>query len=183
MQDVNIQFNKLFMDRPITGSNILHFFCSTSRRHHENFGQVWGRPGNGAPSSQNDHKRHVMDSEKGRGQVRSNWGHMPDWTLTFSKQRHILVSIDNVDRAANSPRFCRSLPENNPIFPCSDEQIGKSPRLWKLFPYYVECCSKHLPDCCTKSLWLQDANADSSARTGRLTIYRIPTQHMLLALN
>ncbi|XP_071788824.1 uncharacterized protein [Asterias amurensis] len=39
-----------------------------SAHHHESFGQVWGRPGNGAPSSQNDHKRHIMDTENTRGQ-------------------------------------------------------------------------------------------------------------------
>ena len=31
--------------------------------------------------------------------------------------------------------------------------------LWKLFPYYdIECNSKDLPDLCTHSPWLQDAN-------------------------
>ena len=32
----------------------------------------------------------------------------------------------------------------------------------KLCPYYVECNSKHLPGCCTKSPWWQDANVDYS---------------------
>ncbi len=32
----------------------------------------------------------------------------------------------------------------------------------KVCPYYVECNSKYLPDCCTKSPWLQDAIAGSS---------------------
>ncbi len=41
-------------------------------------------------------------------------------------------------RAANSPWSCRKFPENKPIFPCSDEQIWKSPRSkCKLCPYYV----------------------------------------------
>ncbi len=66
-------------------------------------------------------------------------------------------------RPANSPWFCRKLPKNRSIFPSIDEQIWKSPWLWKLVSYYVECDSKHHPDCCTKSPWLQDANVANSA--------------------
>ncbi len=59
-------------------------------------------------------------------------------------------------RAANSPWFCRKFPENKLIFPCSDEQIWKSPWLVKLFPYYVDSNSRSLPDCFTKSAQLQE---------------------------
>ncbi|XP_038049489.1 uncharacterized protein LOC119723064 isoform X2 [Patiria miniata] len=37
-----------------------------SAHHHENFDRKWGRPGNGAPASEVDHRRHALDTEKGQ---------------------------------------------------------------------------------------------------------------------
>ncbi|XP_022106532.1 uncharacterized protein LOC110987773 [Acanthaster planci] len=37
-----------------------------SAHHHENFNRLWGRPGHGAPVDDIDHKRHTLDTEKGK---------------------------------------------------------------------------------------------------------------------
>ena len=42
------------------------------------------------------------------------------------------------------------------------------PGYGNLFPIYNECTYKHLPDCCKKSPWLQDANLDSSATPSKI---------------
>ncbi len=41
--------------------------------------------------------------------------------------------------------------KNRSFHPCSEKQIWKSSQLWKQFPFYVECNSKYLSDCSTKS--------------------------------
>ncbi len=59
-------------------------------------------------------------------------------------------------RAVNSPRFFRRFPENYHYFLILMNKFEN-------LPEYIVCNSQYFADCCSKSLWLQDANVGSSA--------------------